>query len=54
MDSSEKLAQTLDVSRRLVEKFQADMANAKKVVEDSQRLIEESRIILDKAKRLVK
>jgi hypothetical protein len=54
MDSSEKLAQVLSVSRQLVEKFEANLAKTEKVLEDSRRLIEESRIILERAKRFVK
>jgi hypothetical protein len=54
MDSSEKLAQVLSVSRQLVEKFEANLAKTERVLEDSRRLIEQSRITLEKAKRLVK
>jgi hypothetical protein len=54
MESSKKLAQTLAVSRQLVEKFHASLAKAEKLVEDSRRLIERSRITLEKANRLVK
>ena len=51
MDPSDKLEQTLLVSRQLVEEFQLTIAETIKVAEDSRRLIEQSHIILDKAKR---
>jgi F0F1-type ATP synthase membrane subunit b/b' len=50
MDPAEKLAQSLAEARRLMEEFEAKIAESKGVVEDSRRIIEQSHIILEKAK----